>query len=91
MYSVQEIEHKKVLVLKDHHNNPDQESRQAHSTKHRKLLSELWNNNNKKNLEAIDKTNTIKPLFRGHPQDQSKCPLNRGFPWLEVGLGFVNN
>ena len=41
LYSVQEMEHKKVLVLKDHHNNSDQESRQAHSEKHRKLLSEL--------------------------------------------------
>ena len=78
-----------VLVIKDYHDNTDQESRQAHSAKHRKLLSELWNQKNK--LEAIDKTNTMKPLFRGHPQDQSKCPLNRGSPWLEVGLGFVNN
>ena len=83
------MEHKKVLVIKDYHNNNDQESRQAHRAKHRKLLSELWNQKNK--LEAIDKTSTIKPLFRGHPQDQSKCPLNRGSPWLEVGLGFVNN
>ena len=83
------MEHKKVLVLKDYHKNPDQESRQAHSTKHRKLLSELWNQKIK--LEPIDKTNTIKPLFMGHPQDQSKCPLNRGAPWLEAGLGFVNN
>ena len=41
LYSVQEMEHKKVLVLKAHHNNPDQESRQAHSAKHRALLSEL--------------------------------------------------
>ena len=45
----------------------------------------------KKKLEAIDKTNTMKPLFRGHPQDPSKCPLNRGSPGLEVGLEFVNN
>ena len=80
----------KVLVIKDYHNNTDQKSQQAHSAKHRKLLSELWN---KKNiLEAIGKTNNImKPLFRGHPQHQSKCPLNRGFPWLEVALGFANN
>ena len=83
------MEHKKVLVIKDIHNNADQESQQAHSAKHRKLLSELWNQKNK--LQAIDKTNTIKPLFIGHPRDQSKCPLNRGSPWLEVGLGFVNN
>ena len=83
------MEHKKVLVIKDYHNNTDQESQQAHSAKHRKLLSELWKQKNK--LEAIYKTNTnIKPLFRGYPQEQSKCPLKRGSPWLEVGLGFVN-
>ena len=35
------MEHKKVLVIKDHHNNTDQESRQDHSAKHKKLLSEL--------------------------------------------------
>ena len=80
------MEHKKV---KDYHNNTDQESQQAHSTKHRKLLSELWNQKIK--LEAIDETNTMKPLFRGHSQDQSKWPLNRGSPWLEVEPGFVNN
>ena len=40
-------------------------------------------------LKAIDNTNTIKPLFRVHPQDQSKCPLNRGSAWLEVELGFI--
>ena len=83
------MKHKKVLVIKDIHNNADQESQEVHSAMQRKLLSELWNKKNK--LEAIDKTNTIKPLFRGHPQDQSKYPLNRGSPWLEVGLGFVNN
>ena len=53
LYSVQEMEHKKVLVIKDYHNNTDQESRQAHSAKHRKLLSELWKQKNK--LEAMDK------------------------------------
>ena len=42
--------HKKVLVIKDYHSNTDQESRQAHSAKHRKLLSELTNQNDK--LEA---------------------------------------
>ena len=78
MYSVQEMEHKKVLVIKDYHNNTDQESRQVHSAKHRKLLRELGNQKIK--LEVIDKTNTMKPLFRGHPWDQSKCPLNRGSP-----------
>ena len=41
LYSVQEMEHKKVLVIKGYHNNTDQESRQAHSAKHRMLLSEL--------------------------------------------------
>ena len=83
------MQHKKVLVIKDYHNNTDQESRQAHSAKHRKFLSELWNQKNI--LEAIDKTNTMKLLFGGHPKDQSKCPLNRGFPWLEVAPGFANN
>ena len=37
------MECKKVLVIKDIHNNTDQESQQAHSAKHRKLLGELWN------------------------------------------------
>ena len=41
LYSVQEMDHKKVLVIKDYHNIIDQESRQAYSAKHRKLLSEL--------------------------------------------------
>ena len=50
LYSVQEMEHKKVLVIKDYHNNTDQESQQAHSAKNRKLLSELWNQK-KKNLK----------------------------------------
>ena len=76
LYSVQEMEHKKVLVIKDYHSNTDQESRQAHGAKHRKLLSELCKQKIK--LEATDKTNTMKPLFRGRPRDQSKCPLNRG-------------
>ena len=90
LYGVQEMEYiKKVLVIKDYHNNTDQESWQAHNSMHRKLLSELWNQKIK--LEPIDETNTVKPLFRGHSQDQRKCPLNRGSPWLEVGLGFVNN
>ena len=29
--------------------------------------------------------------IQGHPQDQGRCPLNRGVPWIEVVLGFVNN
>ena len=29
-------------------------------------------------------------LFKGNPRDQGKCPLNRGVPWMEVRLGFVN-
>ena len=36
------MEYKKVLAIKDIHNNTDQESQQAHSAKHKKLLSELW-------------------------------------------------
>ena len=35
------MEYKKDLVIKDYHNNTDQENRQAHSAKHKKLLSEL--------------------------------------------------
>ena len=36
------MEYKKVLVIKDIHNKyTDQESRQAHSAKHKKLLREL--------------------------------------------------
>ena len=27
---------------------------------------------------------TVEPPFRGHPQDQSKCPLNRGVLSMEV-------
>ena len=43
VYSVQEMELiKSVLGIKDYYNNTDQESRQAHSAKRRKLLSELW-------------------------------------------------
>ena len=41
LYSVQEMEHKKALVIRGYHNNTDQESRQAYSTKHRKLLSAI--------------------------------------------------
>ena len=33
---------------------------------------------------------TMEPLFRGHPRNQGKCPLNRGVSWIEVGLGFVH-
>ena len=29
--------------------------------------------------------------IHGTPSGKTKCPLNRGAPWLEVGLGFVNN
>ena len=36
------MEYKKVLVIKDIHNNTDQESQQAHGAKHKKLLNELW-------------------------------------------------
>ena len=39
----------------------------------------------KRYLESI-----VEPLFRGHTRDQGKCSLNRGVPWIEVGLGFVN-
>ena len=78
LYSVQEMEHKKVLGIKDYHNNTDQESQQAHSAKHRKLLSELWKQKKIK-LEAIDKTNTMKPLFRGHPQGTPQNVCYRKF------------
>ena len=30
-------------------------------------------------------------LLRGKPQDQGKFHLNRGVPWMEIGLGFVTN
>ena len=76
LYSVQEMEHKKVLGIKDYHNNTDQKSQQAHSAKHRKLLSELWNQKIK--LEAIDETNTMKPLLGGPP------PTKASVPWKEV-------
>ena len=65
LYSVQEMEHKKVLVIKDYHNNTDQESQQAHSAKHRKLLSELWNQKNI--LEAIDKNKYNETSIQGTP------------------------
>ena len=40
---------------------------------------------------TISLFSTVEPLFRGHPRDQGKCPLERSVPWMEVGLGFVNN
>ena len=33
---------------------------------------------------------TLEPFFKGHPQDQGKCPLSRCVPYMEVRLGFVN-
>ena len=35
--------------------------------------------------------NCRRTAIQGHPQDQGRCPLNRGVPWIEVVLGFVNN
>ena len=34
----------------------------------------------------ISELYTVEPLFRGHPRDKGKCPLNDGG---EVGLGVV--
>ena len=48
------MEYWKVLVIKDIHNNTDQESRQAHSAKHKNLLSEFWKQKRIK-LEVINK------------------------------------
>ena len=28
-------------------------------------------------------------LLKGKPRDQGECHLNRGVPWMEIGLGFV--
>ena len=50
LFSVQEMEYKKVLVIKDIHNNTDQESQQAQSAKRKKLL-----NKTKIKLEPINK------------------------------------
>ena len=74
LYSVQEMEYKKVLVIKDIHNNTDQESQQAHGAKHKKLLRELWKPKKIK-LEAINKP-TQWNLYSG----DTKASV----PWIEV-------
>ena len=48
-----------------------------------------WTNNVNNVLSNMAARNVIH--LRGHPLDQGKCPLNRGVPSMEVGLGFVNN
>ena len=70
------MEHKKVLVNKDYHDNTNQESPQAHGEKHRKLLSELWNQKYK--LEAIDKQ-TQSNLYSG-----GTLGTEASVPWIEV-------
>ena len=48
-----------------------------------------WTNNVNDVFSNMAARNVIH--LRGHPLDQEKCPLNRGVPSMEVGLGFVNN
>ena len=51
-----------------------------------------WTNNVNNVLSNMAARNVIITFhLRGHPLDQGKCPLNRGVPSMEVGLGFVNN
>ena len=33
--------------------------------------------------------NAAEPLFRGHPREHGKCPLNRGIPWTLNGRAGV--
>ena len=63
----------KVLVIKDIHNNTDQERQQAHSAKHRKLLSELWKQKNK--LEAMDKQIHYETSIQGTPSGKNQVSL----------------
>ena len=71
------MEYKNVLVIKDIHNNTDQESQQAHSAKHKKLLSELWKQKKIK-LEAINKPIQWN-LYSG-----DTLGTKASVPWIEV-------
>lgn len=44
----------------------------------------------KDGLLSCERANTVEPLFKGRLRHRGKCPLNRGVPSIEVGLGFVN-
>ena len=77
LYSVQEMDYKKVLVIKDYHNIIDQESRQAYSAKHRKLLSELWN---KKNIYLKEYIKQIQWNLYSADTLRTKASV----PWIEV-------
>ena len=64
--------------MKDYHNNTDQESQQAHSAKHRKLLIK-WAVKTKQNkLEAIDKQIQWN-LYSG-----DTLRTKASVPWIEV-------
>ena len=67
------MEYKKVLVIKDIHNNTDQESQQAQSAKRKKLL-----NKTKIKLEPINKP-TQWNLYSG-----DTLGTKASVPWIEV-------
>ena len=48
-----------------------------------------WTNNVNNVFSNMAARNVIH--LRGHPLNQGKCPLNKGVPSMDVGLGFVNN
>ena len=47
----------------------------------RRLLDSLFNIKSNRDVNLLC---TVKPLFKGHPRDQGKGPLNRGVLSIEI-------